>query len=452
MVGMQNYHVSAGNFFVGPKKPMTLQAFLGTCVGVTLYDHSANIGGLIHILLPEPINPESTHDRRRYAVTGMPEFIEAMIEAGASKHNLKAVIAGGALVGPLSEQDLALNIGGRTVEVVQKILDAENIPVEYSETGGFFTCVLNLNLQDGSHNVDPSGMELYKPDAPVVTPEPHEIEKAAANIQPIPQVALKVLRIIDEQTYDIDLISSEVHKDQVIMARTLQICNSALFAKKRKIETLDHALVYLGQELFVKYVISAAVKNYFHPTTQGYSLCQGGLYHHAVGTAVIAEKIALFTGKVRPSLAYTAGLLHDIGKVVLDQYIADAYPLFYRKYNDSNENFTGIEKEVFGHDHTEIGTLLARQWSLPESLQEVIEYHHRPYKAPTNRTLSNVVFLADLLMSRFSTGLELERLDVELMAATMNGVGLKNDRFTEVVDLIPDQVFSDSPEMAIEAA
>jgi len=452
MSAMQNYSVAAGQFYVGSSKPMMLQAYLGTCVGVSLYDDQSMVGGLIHILLPEPLNPDSTHESRRYAVTGVPEFIQAVIDAGAKKDHLKAVIAGGALVGPLSDQDLALNIGGRTVEVVRRILDAENIPVQHSETGGFFTCTLNLNLQNGAYHIEPFGSNLYDADASVITPDPEEIEMAMTRIQPIPQVALKVMRIIDEQTYDIDLISSEVQKDQVITGRTLQICNSALFAKKRKIESLDHALVYLGQELFVKYVISAAVKTYFNPTTQGYSLCQGGLYHHAVGTAVIAEKIARFTGETRPTLAYTAGLLHDIGKVVLDQYIADAYPLFYRIFNEGNDNFTDIEKEVFGHDHTEVGSRLARMWSLPDSLREVIEYHHQPQKAPRHGKLAIVVYLADLLMSRFSTGLEMERLDTELIAAAMLRVGLETDRFPEIVDLIPDQIFSVSPEGAIEAA
>jgi putative nucleotidyltransferase with HDIG domain len=132
---------------------------------------------------------------------------------------------------------------------------------------------------------------------------------------------LKVLRIIDDGAYDIGKVADEVKKDQVISARTIQLCNSAMFTKRSDVVSLDHALVFLGQELFLKLVISAAVQSYYNQSGNGYSLCKGGLYHHAIGTAMIAEKIAATTGKAVPGVAYTAGLLHDIGKVVLDQYI-----------------------------------------------------------------------------------------------------------------------------------
>ena len=86
----------------------------------------------------------------------------------------------------------------------------------------------------------------------------------------------------------------------------------------------------LGQNLLAKLVMSVAVKSFIDQCSTGYSLCKGGLFHHAVGTAVVAEHLAHSTRKVKPFTAYTAGLLHDIGKVVMDQYVASAYPLFYR--------------------------------------------------------------------------------------------------------------------------
>ena len=81
----------------------------------------------------------------------------------------------------------------------------------------------------------------------------------------------------------------------------------------------DPALVFLGLRLLVKLVICVSVNQFFGHSGSGYSLCKGRLYHHAVGTALIAEKLADYTGSVEPGKAYTAGLLHDIGKVVLDQ-------------------------------------------------------------------------------------------------------------------------------------
>jgi putative nucleotidyltransferase with HDIG domain len=204
----------------------------------------------------------------------------------------------------------------------------------------------------------------------------------------------------------------------------------------------------LGQDLLMKFVISASLNNFFSQAGMGYSLCKGGMYHHAVGTAVIAEKLADITEKVDPALAYTAGLLHDIGKVVLDQFVNAGFPLFYRQLNDEGKNFSEVEKQVLGTDHTEVGASLALNWSFPESLVETIRYHHNPEDARQHNGLVHIVYLADLLMSRFHTGLELERLNTGALAARLETIGLTISGFPELVDLIPIKVLESSPDLS----
>ena len=449
MAYLQRHPIPAGSCYVGKSVPILLQSFLGTCVAVAAYDQKAGVGGMIHILLPEPTNPGFDQNPERYATTGMPLFLERLCEAGAKKENLKAVIAGGALVGPVSQTDLMLNIGGRTAEHVRSFLSGARISVEHAETGGFFTCCLNFNLQDCSFSIEPIGLHRAKESGAVRLPDPKEIDRALETVQPIPQVALKILQLLKDDEYDIRKISAEVQKDQVISARTLHLCNSALFAKKSKIESLDHALVFLGQHLLVRYIISAAVENYFSSDSQGYSMCMGGLYHHAVGTGVVAEKIARYTDAAQPSIAYTAGLLHDIGKVVLDQFIASGFPLFYRRYSERKENFSRIEKEVLGLDHTAVGHKLAVMWRFPESLGEAIRCHHRPEEAKRHAKLAHVTYLADLLMSRFNTGLELERLGTKSLVNRLDSIGLTAEQLPEIIDLMPGTLFEASPVNAI---
>jgi putative nucleotidyltransferase with HDIG domain len=222
-----------------------------------------------------------------------------------------------------------------------------------------------------------------------------------------------------------------------------------MFATRKKIESLDHALVMLGNHLLLKFVISASLDNFFNQVESGYSLCKGGLYHHAVGTAVIAEKLAVLSKKVEPSVAYTAGLLHDIGKVVLDQFIHSGFPLFYRELNEKGKNFAEVEKRVFGTDHTEAGLELAQNWSFPESLVETIRYHHQPENARSHKKLVNIVYLADLLMSRFHTGLEIERLNTGPLASRLETIGFSLGSFPELIDHIPLKVLESAPELAL---
>ena len=422
---------------------------MGTCVGAALYDPVARVGGLIHLLLPEPISQEATSQPEKFASTGFPIFLKALYDAGASAENTKASIAGGALVGPVDNSDLKLDIGGRTAEKVMQFLKGENIKIDKLETGGFFTCHLILDMHSGECRIEPAGFDKLSVDADIKIPEPGEISQSIKDLQPIPQVALKILRMVNNEFYEIHNLTDEIRKDQVISARTLQLCNSVMFATRKKIATLEHALVMLGKSLLLKFVISASLNNFFDQTGSGYSLCKGGLYHHAVGAAVIAEKLALLTKKVDPSVAYTAGLLHDIGKVVLDQFIFSGFPLFYRELNEKGMNFAEVEKRVFGTDHAEVGLKLAQDWSFPDSLAETIRYHHKPENAKRHKALANIVYLADLLMSRFHTGLELERLNTDALASRLEAIGFSLATFAELIDHIPLTVLDSSPELAL---
>ena len=446
------YHVAAGSYRVDTTRRMILEAYLGTCVGVALYDPVAGVGGMIHLLLPEPISTAGASQPEKYASTGFPLFLKALYSAGAVPENMRASIAGGALVGPIDDSDLELDIGGRTAERVMQFIDEENIQVEQLETGGFFTCHLILDLNSWKCRIEPAGFDKLSADADIRIPESNEIIRSAKDLRPIPQVALKILRIINEEHYEIQNVTEEIRKDQVISARTLKLCNSVMFASRNKIASLDHALVMLGQHLLLKFVISASLNNFFTQAGQGYSLCKGGLYRHAVGTAVIAEKLANLTQKAEPPMAYTAGLLHDIGKVVLDQFINSGVSLFYRELNQEGKNFSEIEKQVLGTDHAEVGVDLALNWSFPEPLVETIRYHHAPEKAGEHRELVHMVYLADLLMSRFHTGLELERLNTDALATRMEAIGLAISGFPELVDQIPVQALESSPELALMAS
>jgi putative nucleotidyltransferase with HDIG domain len=260
---------------------------------------------------------------------------------------------------------------------------------------------------------------------------------------------LKILRLINQDDYDIALLTSEIRKDQTLSAQTIKLCNSVFLGSQNKIASLDHALAYLGQKILVQFVISAAIATFFSQAGMGYSLCRGGLYHHAVGTALIAEKIAGETGKTLPALAYTAGLLHDIGKVVLDQYIQTALPLFYRQLNVEGKNSVDAERAIFGIDHREAGTTLARRWSFPEPLTETIRCHHTPETAVQSKDLVHIIYLADLLMSRFHVGLEVERLDTDALAERLKTLGLSIGSFPDIVAMIPLQALASVPPMTV---
>jgi putative nucleotidyltransferase with HDIG domain len=292
------------------------------------------------------------------------------------------------------------------------------------------------------NNPSPYNLKFRMPTSP-------EIKAAVEKLQPIPQVALKILRLLNDEWCDIKTISKEIRQDQVIVAKMLKLCNSSMFAGNIQIDSLDNAILLLGHSLLIKTIVSASVESYFNQSDSGYSLCKGGLYHHAIGTAIITEKIAAITGKASPSTAYTAGLLHDIGMVVLDQYITSISPLFYRALQKEKSDMLEVEKAILGVNHCEVGKELAAMWNLPVSLADSISYHHFPEEARHAPELPHLVYLADLIMSRFHSGLGIERLDTDNLASRMNLLGLSPADLADLVGRIPTEVFGASPDLAM---
>ncbi len=431
-------HIASGQFKAGKDRTEIFQAYLATCLGVALYDATTKTGGLIHILLPEPPGFSETEFPEKYASTGIPLLIGELIRLGVKQENLRACIAGGALVGPVSRQDVDLDIGGRSADIAVSILESAGVKIAKSETGGFFTCTLELNMATGETTINPAWMDICKSENIFAAPTMENIVKTIDTLKPIPQVALKIFRLFQSSQYHITDITKELAKDQVLSGQTLKLCNSAFFAGHLKFDSLKDAVMLLGEDMLIKSVVTAAVHNYYSQTgTSGYSLCKGGIFFHAVGVAALAEKIAEKTGRYSPQLAYTAGLLHDIGKVILDQYVADSSPLFFRKLSKENENLITSEKKVFGINHCEAGAVLAKKWNFSDTLSEAIQYHHAPETAKENKPLAFIIYLADLIMEKFNAGFELEKMQTKSLEAALDLLGLKMSDLPGLVDSIP---------------
>jgi len=427
-----SYRLSSG------KPPRLLVALLGSCVGIALFDRQAGVGGLLHLLLPEPTGTATAWQPLNYASTGLPLFLEALASAGASRDRLTAVIGGGALYAPVSRQDLELDIGGRTTEVAAEILKKLKIPIIKAETGG--CCGAALSLHTGSweteitpiiHSAGHNDGEELRP------PTSEEIDEAIARISPVPQIALKIIRLIRKGDYNVKDLAPEIWIDQVIAARVLHLCNSVLIGSRQRIDSIDRALLLLGEDQLLELIVTAAVETFYQQREGGYALMRGGLYRHSLCVANAAKVIATMIGQPDAETAYTAGLLHDIGKVVLDQYFAKSFPLFYRSYPLENGDFSTLERETIGIDHQEIGQRLAENWNLPANLTEAIRFHHYPEQAREHEQLTHLVYLADLLTSWFLAGVEREFINTQTLDKRLAKLGLATTQLPEIIDKIP---------------
>lgn len=440
MSSLTKKYVATGSYVVSGAKRQVLEALLGSCAGIAIVDKSAGVGGLYHILLSGHPGENTHYGDEVYASSGMPKFLKSLREAGCAPERMEAVLAGGALMGKLSRLDMQLDIGGRTIEVVQQILQEQGIPLLHSETGGFFGLRLQLNLQTFECRIEPAYPvedSLVGEEATMEKISEEDLKKAIARIKPIPQVALKIIRTLQSDEYDVKDIAAQIRHDQVISAKVLNICNSAYVSTKKEIKSINQALVVLGSRIVVQLLLSSALEGFFTSSNKGYSLSRGGVYHHAVSSAIVSEHVSKLTGKSDPETAYTAGLLHDIGKVLLDQYAGAVKPQLYRKiYSDGGE-LLDAEKSLLGIDHSEAGAHLAELWSFPPSLRDVVAYHSQPEQAQDDPDLTHVVYLANLLLSKFDTCREIENIGTEKLGSRLRRLGLDSNSLSDLIGRIP---------------
>ncbi len=430
--------VNAGDYCVeeaGVKS--RLQALLLTCVGVAIYDKVAGVGGLCHILLPDPLDRETTWQPKSYASSCLALFVDELLQKGADSNRLEAVVAGGALSLPFSQHDLNLDIGGRTAECVYRFLKRHTIPVVKSETGGCFGMAIIADTATWQVDIKqslPSGQERS---VGTVKPSPDQIRQAIANTKAIPQITLKLIRLLQDGGYNMGEIADELRQDQILSAKVISFCNKAFIRTPTQIDSIERAILVLGETQILEVIISASMKSMFEQQEGGYSLIRGGLFKHALAVAGLAKIIAAKNKEIDVQTAYTAGLLHDIGKVVLDQYVALSRPLFYTENPNEIEDFVAVERKTFATDHQQIAGELATLWKLPENLCSVLGHHHYPEQAPSDLKLVHAVYLADLLATWFMAGVELEQMNTGHLNKRMEYIGLTVTDIPEIVSKAP---------------
>lgn len=408
---MEHKFVPAGDYMLESSgKSMILETFLGTCVAVAIYDTDSNVGGLCHILLPDSDSHDDSWRPKCYASSALALFVDSLIKNGANQASVTAVVAGGSLGFPFSEHDLHLDIGGRITECVNQFLVRHNIPIIKSETGGCLGMKIRLNTSTWNVDIEQILPTPHTQPETISRPTESQIRDAIVHAKPIPQIALKLIRLLQNESYNLTEIIELFGHEQMLTAKVISYCNTAHIGSKIKIDSIERAVLILGELHLLEILISSSLNSFFDQMEGGYSLVRGGLFKHSLAVAHLAQVIAGKCKQIDPHIAYTAGLLHDIGKVVLDQYVALSKADFYNRDANANKELIHTEQNIFGTDHQKIGKELAKRWNIPENLSEVMSSHHFPENAKIDSDLLYAVYIADIIASWIMAGVELESL------------------------------------------
>ena len=242
-----------------------------------------------------------------------------------------------------------------------------------------------------------------RPAAPRASPAPTRAQSIVADVErvrPLPTTANRVLQAMNDPLASGEHIANLMRLDQALAADVLRFANAAIFAGNRQTASVQEAVMRLGFARVRSLVLGAATANLITGRLNGYGLGATELWDHSVVTASLARYVAEAVGYRDLEEAYVAGLLHDIGKLVLDQYVHVDSNVLVELMNRQHLQLWQAEEKIFGLDHGAVGGLMAQKWQFPTSLADAIRCHHWPSLASVRPELAAIVNIADALPPR----------------------------------------------------
>ncbi|MEW6743072.1 MAG: HDOD domain-containing protein [Planctomycetota bacterium] len=230
-----------------------------------------------------------------------------------------------------------------------------------------------------------------------------EIIAGISELPTFPAVAMKVLRTVRDPTYTTDELTAAISLDAAITAKMLKLCNSSYWGLRCPVGTVQEAVVFLGQRTILNLVLVSCAADMFRDSGGGYIMDPGALWRHSVGCAIGADLLARRSSNVSPDKAFTAGLFHDVGKIVLNEHMRAQLPEVLQRCAEGR-TFVEAEREVLGLHHGEIGGLLVESWDFPEELVQAVRFHHEPCLAGEHQSLAVLAHVADILCLTMGIG------------------------------------------------
>jgi putative nucleotidyltransferase with HDIG domain len=245
----------------------------------------------------------------------------------------------------------------------------------------------------------------------------------------LPAVVMELLSSIDQEDVDISVLAKKVSHDAALTAKTLRLANSSLYGLQVKVTTIQQAITFLGFQTTRNLITAAAVTGCF---AEGQ--CPGfdhkAFWRHSIAAAACCKVIARRL-RFNQDYAFTAGLLHDIGRLVLVSTYPQQYAaaMAYRSAHDSY--VLDAERAVLGVDHVQAGMALAEHWNFSETMKLALAHHHDP-DAPGAGLLASIVHVANAIVHALDVAREEDELAPAVSSAAWTALGLNEEALLQV--------------------
>ena len=262
----------------------------------------------------------------------------------------------------------------------------------------------------------------------------HRVE-SINTLPTVPSVLKRLSAVIEKPRITIVEISAFISNDPALTTKVLKMVNSAIYGFPGRIASVSHATMLLGLNVIKGLLLGVSVFELMQKT-------MSGLYEHSLACAIASRVIAQKKGMKEPEEVSVAGLLHDIGKVILTLEFAKEYEAAMSEAQEKRIPIFEAEKNQFNATHADVGSWLAEKWRFPRNLIEVIEFHHRPALAKNAPMEAAIVHMADLLVRARGFGFAGENFVPEVNPMAFELLRLSDADIKDVLQEMEDNMES----------
>ena len=266
--------------------------------------------------------------------------------------------------------------------------------------------------------------------------------KRVNDIPSLPQFVIDTLKKLDDPKSSAQDVADKLSRDEGLVLRILRLANSAYYGLPRKITGVSEAIALLGFKTVKSIVLAASVYKFMDGSFTGYALDRGELWKHSLSVAFASRYLAKKIKGVDDEEAYVAGMVHDIGKIVLNDYVRFGYGIIVKLVEDDQMPFMEAERQVLGFDHAQVGGLIMEQWNLPETYMLAARYHHSPWELPeeskAHQIFVDVIHVANILCLMLGVGLGADGLQYKIHPESLERLGIADVEvlMSDLVDLM----------------
>jgi putative nucleotidyltransferase with HDIG domain len=226
-------------------------------------------------------------------------------------------------------------------------------------------------------------------------------------------------------------IETILRRDPGLTANVLRIANSAYFGIPSKVGSIRQAVILLGLKRLIQMVIAACVSAIMDKSVPGYDLPPGELWRHSIAASVAAECLVKVLKVEAAEEIFTAALLHDVGKLVLGDFVKDEFKQIETAVSQGI-SFEMAEKIVLGTNHADVGARILTKWLLPPEIVNAVQFHHAPEESERLSNMLDIVHVANFISMMIGIGIGRDGLQHEPSAEVTERLGLEPSHLEKV--------------------